>query len=84
MKTQQLDLDAKLSRENIDIENLFPFENKFVKIENLEEEDIIRRICPLCGVMNDLLYIKTNSGYNQKICEKCAIKYVNWWSDKSR
>ena len=78
MKTQQLDLDVN---NNNNTESLFPFENKFAKIEKLEE-DVIRKICPLCGVMKDLTYTKNNSGYNQKICEECAIKYVRWWRNR--
>ena len=80
MKTQQLDLDTKIKIE-IDIEKVFPFKNKFVKIEKLEE-DVIRKICPLCGIIKDLEYAKTNSGYTQKICEECSVKYVKWWKDR--
>lgn len=78
MRTQQLDLDVE---NNNNIEDLFPFENNIAKIERLEE-DIIRKTCPLCGIMKDLAYVKTNSGYIQKICLQCAIKYVKWWKDK--
>ena len=81
MNTKQLDLDEKIETENIDIEKMFPFENEFAKIEKLEE-DVIRKICPLCGLMKDLEYVKTNSGYVQKICEECAVKYVKSWNDK--
>ena len=81
MNTKQLDLDTKSKKEDIDIEKIFPFKNNFASIEKLEE-DIIRKMCPLCGVMKDLSYTKTNSGYTQKICEECAIKYVKWWKDR--
>ena len=82
MKTQQLDLDAENNNNNEkNTEDLFPFENKFAKIEKLEE-DVIRKICPLCGIIKDLEYAKTNSGYTQKVCEQCAVKYVKWWRDK--
>ena len=81
MNTKQLDLDRKVEAENIDVEKVFPFKNNFASIEKLEE-DIIRKICPLCGIMKDLEYAKTNSGYIQKICEECAIKYVKWWKDR--
>lgn len=75
MKTKQLDFEEN------NIKDLLPFENKFAKVEKLEEETI-RKVCPLCGLMKDLEYAKTNSGYVQKICEECAIKYVRWWNDK--
>ena len=81
MNTKQLDLDRKVEIKNIDIEKAFPFKNEFASIEKLEE-DIIRKICPLCGIIKDLEYAKINSGYIQKICEECAIKYVKWWKDK--
>lgn len=83
MNTKQLDLDVKTDIETKveNMEELFPFENKFAKVEKLEEE-VIRKVCPLCGLMKDLEYAKTNSGYIQKICKECAIKYVKWWNDK--
>lgn len=81
MNTKQLDLDVKVETENIDIGKTFPFKNGFASIEKLED-DVIRKICPLCGTMRDLEYAKTNSGYIQKICEECAIKYVKWWKDR--
>ena len=81
MNTKQLDLDTKSKKEDIDTEKMFPFKNEFASIEKLEE-DIIRKICPLCGAMKDLEFAKTNSGYIQRICLECAVKYVKWWEDR--
>ena len=84
MRTQQLSLDTKISNKNKNnnIKVVFPFKNKFASIEKLDEEGIISGICPLCGLMMDLVYTKVNSGYIQKICAQCAIKYVSWWSNR--